>query len=1142
MRKAALILSVLWLGALMTMAQSREGARVAARSNVVAYDDEMGIMKAAYRESPYFMELVGRWNQRQTDSSIVYSRNLEVEKFWRDYRVFLNVRCGKACRVLLNGKLVGYSDDSRHWGEFELNGFLKYGRKNMLSIEAMKNPREALLERDDLSVGLNGEPYLLFKGDPNVSDMTLTADYDATTGLGTLTVDASVFCSKKKGKYYLEVEVWNPDGRTLDRMGSWVVFDKKSEATVSLTRSWNEVEPWSAETPKLYTAVLRLRNIDMEEEELVGARFGFRRVEVKEGLLTLNGKPLTLKGMTYGMEHTEGLAGQEKIRQDLATMKRSNINAVRTAKYSPMDPYFYQLCDEMGFYVVCDANLMPVSNQYQAVSTDKDYIPWFERRVENVYGRYKNHPSIVAWSLGESRDNGVCMGAAYKRLKEMEKSRPVIFSGADYSDNTDIIALNMPTEKVLRQSLEKTGDRPYIMLTSVNEDDFPLLETLWTRVEKNRNLQGGFVDRWPLIGSRLADLKNLYSPLDVHLSKVTIDEAEFMVYNRNDFLNFSNYLLEYTIFTNLRPSITAGDLPLAIDGGGVEMAKLRLPPVELQPGEEIFIRFDLQRRKASVIDPSLGTVVFPLPYKNAPKREFVNKPAVGSGLLKVDSMDVDNTRGLDIYNPELGIPSILFKTKEALIKGYYYSGYDLMDYSPVLQFGGHTDWQREVVAITHRSPDANTVCVDAMLQYKSSGRAMCDVRVTYTFFGTGDVVVDYTLSSTDAFRGDLAPQLMVNLAQRQDDDLIWFGLDREVCFSQRSSGVPGLYSEKMEKMNGATRQQVRWCANVKDDDNLYLALLGSPFTLKVDERKLALSPAADSKAFRLHLRGYCAVNIVNNFRGDTVYATDTLRQRPEDFYAVEMPVVKTGIVDPPQIKASEARFSQPLTVSITAHTKGDIRYTLDGTEPTEMSILYTNPIILTTTTVVKARVYGKDGNPSFTATRKFNYDYIVKTSFSQKPNTPFNVGVDTLLFDGEKGMVDNLSQGWLGFSGKGVNATVELSKRIDVEYITLRYAHAPEMWAFAPKTITIYLSEDGIDYGDTVNVEVPFDPTSVEENIPRVVEMRVPMGKKNVGFVKIDMQSIGIVPSWHRAKGLNPWLLMDEIEVGESTELLSEKN
>lgn len=1071
MRKRLLVLFLMSSCLGVSFAQKEGVSRLTARANVEAYEDETGIIKSTYWESPYYMEFTGRWNQKHTDSSIVYSREFDAEKFWKDYQVSLNVRGGRACRVILNNKVVGYGDDSRHWNEFSLNNFLKYGKINSLSIEMLKHPRAALLESKELTEGLNGDPYLLFKGDPNVADLTLVADYEALTSSGILSIDASVFNSKKKGKYYLEVEILAPQGHTVDRMGRWVVFDKTDNVQIDMTRTWSDIMPWTAESPNLYTAVVRLRDENMEVEEMVGARFGFRRVEVKDGLLLLNGKPVTLKGVTYGLNHTEGLSGRERMRQDLVTMKQNNINAVRTSRYSPMDPFFYHLCDEMGFYVVCDANLMPSSTQQQAVATDKEFIPLFENRVENLYGKYKNYPSIVAWSLGEGRDNGICMVAAYKRLTQLENSRPVIFAGADHAENTDVIALMQPTESALRQLLAKGSDRPYIMLSSVGESNFSTLENLWTLVENRRSLQGGFVNQWPLAGVKLADLKSLYAPFDVQLVKTTIDDAEFAVYNRNDFSNFSSYILEYTIFTNYRPSITAGDLPMAIDGGGVESVKLRMPPVDLQPGEEIFVRFDLERRGALFGSRQVGTKVFPLPYKSVAKKSFVN-----------GNKPVEDT-----------------------------------SFAPELRFVGHSDWNSEVVAVTRRAIDNQTLCVDAMLQYQSNGNPMCDVRATYIYYGSGDIVVDYTVAPTDAFRGTLLPQLIINTVQGQNDSMSWFGLDREVCFSRRGAGIPGTYKVSMKDIDESVRQQVRWCALQRGPDNLFVSLPDNPFVMAVHGTRLVLSPSTDSRKFRLHARRY------------------TSPHTSEEFYSVKMPQEKTGIVDPPRITAAEPRFSQPLTVTISAPSKGEIHYTLDGSEPSESSPLYSEPITLTTTTVVKSRVFGQDGSPSFTATRKFNYDYIVKTSFSQKPNTPFNVGADSLLFDGERSVIDDLQQGWLGFSGNGMTTTVELSKAVDIETVTLRYAHSPEMWAFAPQKVTLLLSADGTNYTDTLHVAIPFDPASEEFNSPQVVEIKVPVNKNGIGFLKVESRSIGAVPSWHRAKGLKPWLLMDEIEVSEVT-------
>lgn len=1067
MRKGLLIILALLCCHSFVWAQSTDGARLPARANVIPYDDEDAIVKGAYRESPYYMELSYPWRHETKDSALVSIREIEVEKYWKDYRVTLNVRSRYACRVFLNDKVVGYGDDSRHWNEFELNDFLKYGKKNVLKIESLRHPQGALLERDSCEngmlcqPGLNGIPYLVFKNDPGIADMTLVADYDAATAMGTLSIDASIFNSKKKGRYYLEVEIWDSQNHSFDRMGRWVVFDGKSEMVIDLSRSWTNVVPWSAENPCLYTAVLRLRDEDMEEEEVVGARFGFRRVEVRDGLLQVNGRPVTLKGIVFDDETDQ--PNRESLRRQLQGMKKNNVNAVRCV-LSPQLPDFYELCDELGLYVICDANLLPASSQQRVVATDKDFIPLFERRVENLYGRYKNYTSIIAWSLGDTRDNGICMGAAYKRLKAIEKSRPVIFSGADFSANTDIVAFLNPDQQQLRQATSKTGDRPFLVLSAPTEN----YDRLWQRVENTRTLQGAFV-RWDFLGG---ELKDLYSPFDVHMMKRNGDDVEFTVYNRNDFADFSNYILEYTIYTNRRANISGGDLPVAIQGGGVETVKLRIPPVKLEPGEELFIRFDLaQRQKGRVVSTShIGTVAFPLGEKNNQRRPFVN-----SGKVLADE-EIEN-----------------------FIK---------------LQFVGHEDWVAEKVAVSQRTPDASTACVDAMMQYLSEGTPMCYLRVTYSFFGTGDLMVDYTLSPTDAFRGTLRPRLVLDLTQHEGDSIVWFGLDRESRFYERTFGVPGTYRESRTDMNGTTRQQVRWCA-LQHDTSCYFAIIDKLCTMGIYGDSFYLTPEAGSRSFRLHMRLY------------------EKNERPEDFYVVEMPVVKTGIVEPPKITASELRFSQPLTVSITSQAKGDIRYTLDGSEPTEASMLYTKPLTLVATTVVKARVFVKDMPPSFTSTRKFNYDYIISTTFSRKPNTPFNVGTDTILFDGEKGSVSDLQQGWLGFSGSGVTATVALSKQVDIENLTLRFAHVPDNWAFAPRQVTVLLSTDGEHYTDTLQVAMPFDPASSDEKSPREVELRIPVMKAGIASLKIDLQTLSAVPDWHRAKGLKPWILMDEIEVSE---------
>lgn len=1060
-------------------AQPVQTAVLPARANIAAYDDENGILKSAYRNSPYYMELDEPWEQRQTDSSVLYTCQLNVEKVWKDYRVFLNVRCGRSCRILLNGKEVGYADDSRHWNEFFLSPFFKYGKNNTLTVEALNHSQGSLLEWEAFPVGLNGTPYLLFKTDPNIADYSFVADYDASTATGSISLDAAIFNSRGKGKYYLEVEIWDPRGHNYDRLGRWVVFNKKEIASVEIGRSWNDASPWSAESPMLYTAVLRLRSEDMEEIETVGLRFGFRRIEISEGLLQLNGKPLTIKGVVYDAGSSE--PSKELMRQELLMMKHNNINAVRTAGHSPLAPVFYELCDSIGLYVVCDANLLPLSTQHRVVATDKGFLPLFLRRVENLYGKYKNHSSIVAWSLGNSKDNALCMNAAYKRLKALDKTRPVLFAGAGQSPSTDVVALLKPSDKELRQLLGKPSDRPFLMISSVGKENFTHLEDLWTAVETYRNLQGGFVDAWPLPEAMLSDLKNLYSPFDVHLSKITRDDVEFNIYNRNDFADFSQYVLEYTLFTNLRSNISAGDLPVAISAGGVEGVKLPIPPVTLAQGEELFIRFDLAMRQ------KLGSRTSPrqIGIRVIPLQQMVTKETVGS-LPSIASE-------LQTSNKEFPQLSLLFS--------------------------GHEDWRTDTLGHNVRHLDGRTLCHDYMLRYSTpQGVEICDVRLTIAQFASGDILFDYTFAPVESgTRLSLRPMIVL---RQNADSITWYGLDRDVVFATRHSGLPATVTAPFAPMH---RQQVRWCALERGGERLFISVVDQQCDLDVSlqpSEVLRLTPynsrlKSNHSHLCLHLRSYRTGN-------------------PSDFYAMRMPDMQGNILEPPIISADASRFISPLTVTLqSSNPQAVIRYTLNGSEPDESSLLYSTPFTLTSTTVVKARQYAPDMPPSFTATRKFNYDYIVSTTFSRKASNPFNVGVDTLLFDGQTATVADLTQGWAGFSGGSLTATVQLSKPITVDNIILRYAHAPDNWAFVPEQITLLFSSDGQNYSDTIQYQSPFSPDDQDHRDPQVVEIKIPVLKQDVKYIQIISHSLPAIPAWHRAKGLKPWILMDEIVVSE---------
>lgn len=998
---------ILALAALMTTGVVSAQQPMAARANVTAYYDDAAVEKLAYRESPYYQELTGSWQQIRTDSSTRYSRELDVEKDWREFKVFLNVRGGREVRVLLNGQELGYEEDSRHWNEFLLDPALKYGKSNTLTIETMKHSRGALLEDSVLEEGMNGTPYILFKNDPNIADFSLVADYDVLTGAGSLTVLADVFCGKRKGKYYIEVEVWDSKGHVFDRMGRWVVFNGRSEELVEMSRMWTDITPWNAESPVLYTAVVRLRDEQMAEEETVGAKFGFRRVEVKDGQLLVNGKAVTMKGVVYGLEHTEGHAAREQMKNAVFAMKRMNVNAVRTARFSPVDPYFYELCDQYGLYVVCDANLLPLSEQHMAVATDREYLPLFERRVENLYGKYKNHTSIIAWSLGNSKDNGVCMTGAYRRLKAIDKTRPVIFSGADHGESTDIIAPSYPETNALKQDLAKQSSRPYLMMSTVDGEHFQGHQSLWQLVKKYRQLQGGFVDAWPLNKSMQNDLKHLYSPFGISVSKLTADEGEFVVSNNNDFNSFGQYTLEYNIYTPSRPNITGGELAVAVPAGGMDKVGMLIPDVKLRAGEDLYVQFDLKTRRSSRQewqqneDMGRGTVQLPLA-----------KAKRTSSMLHANSRPVQDS----LDNRDM-IPQKLF-------------------------FAGHEDWKAICVERQVRRLDATTLCIDQLYRYTSvENRPMCTVQSTYTLFGTGDVVVDYKIVPTVLKRSSpLQPVISIPYGL---DSLTWYGLDREVLFDTNHSGLMGIYGHVSDNLR---RRDVRWCAlHASEQPALFVEMLGDKCHMAASKKGVELQPS-NAKNLRLHMRLFT-------------------EGAPAEFAGCEFP-----------------------------HTAMELPIAVDTVRQTSLG-------------------------------------RIVSTTFSRKPNTPYNLGADTILFDGETGDVEDLSRNWLGFSGSNLQVLVKLSESTPVESITLRFAHNPSVWAFAPQSVSVSTSTDGTVFGPSQTVLPEFDPAVQDNATPQVVVMVVPIKDTQAEYVRVEFSPLPQLPAWHRGKGLKPWLMIDELEV-----------
>lgn len=1146
-----------------------EGIRMAPRANVVTYENENAIEKLRYEDSPYYLSLNADWHREEIDGHVSLSQDYEFPKEWSEYCLFVRFQAPSGYGLWIGDKLIGVSHDSKAYAEFDISAQVRYGKTARLSLRYAGDDDGALLEGAAICTP-RFDAALLLKPKLNIQDYTLTTRYIAASESGVYTLDADLFNFRKKGKCYLEVEVWDPQGHQVDKIGKWVFFGKRSEVSQPLSSTIAKAQPWSAEMPKLYTAVIRLYDEGMTLEDVVGTRFGFRTVTSDDGL-AVNGSLVTLKGVVVPPPPSLHTAEAVKhLRAQLMQMKQMNINAIRTLY--PYEERFYELCDELGFYVVCDANLFPTSSMGQAVATDNEYSDLFSDRMRSLYGQYKNHASIVAWSLGDSPDNGVCMSAAYHTMKSLDSHRPVLYTGAQYADNTDLIVPQACGIDVLSQYLAKNQSRSLLLLSygSAEGNNFGGMAPLWRKVVDHGRLQGGFyaAGDWATFAALpyAVELKYLYRPIDVTLTSTSIDAAEFTVTNRCDFRSLADYKLEYVICTNLKPHIVEGDVALSLKPGESKPLKLKIPKLMLYAGEELFIQFTLKQRVSTAAVPKntlLATFQYALPADNMPRQalaEYRQEPL---------QIEYDSLQQVHISNESI---ALIFDEKTGSISSYKYKGHELLREPLRLDFirrptpndrtdpNGTKQWQRygmgqmqcEVVATSCRRIDPGTVGVDVMLRYRTEAQGdLFEVRQTCLILQSGDVLVNNDITVSEQLKSIAKVGMRVGL-----DTLLheveWFGCDiesypdRHAAARIRQQTCPAgefayRYADPQESGN---RTQTRWLALKNASMGVYLDLIDTlcnfsvvplekaseGFDVSVDYRTTGIGGAYGGMTldeamlvknhryrFTFHMRPY-----------------DCMENDAQDFRRIIYPEVKSSILEMPVIGKNRERFDGPMTITITSkEPKSEIRYTLDGSTPTEKSLLYTKPFVIQNSTVVRARVFKKGESPSFVATRQFVFDYIVGCTFAHKPNTPYNKNYTRALYDGETGDVNDLSHGWLGFSGHEMQADLELGKSITLDGVVLRFAHVPDAWVFAPAEVLVSVSSDGQNYSRPQSAVILYNAASEEMNTTQLQVIHVPLHQRDVRFVRVVAKSIPHIPAWHRAKGLNPWIMLDEIQIDE---------
>jgi len=439
-----------------------------------------------------------------------YRHEFSVPDNWKERNIFIHFDGVESAFYLwINGKKVGYSEGSRTPAEFNITKYLKKG-KNLLAAEVYRWSDGSYLEDQDFwrLSGIFRNVYLFSVPKVHIRDFKVETDLDENYIDANLTVTTKLFNygTEKSRNDKIVISLYDRtnnivQNKILDEEQT-ILLHSQDESIMYLKAKIENPLKWSAENPNLYTLVLILKNDKEKITEILSAKIGFREVEMKNGQFLLNGKAILFKGVDRH-EHepaTGHYIDDASMIKDIKLMKQHNINAVRTSHY-PNDPRWYELCDEYGIYLIDEANIESHGMGYDPDVTLGNNPNWRKAhldRIERMYERDKNHPSVVIWSMGNEAGDGSNFMAASAWLHNHDKQRPVHYERALLQSHVDIYSLMYGSIDWLKKYAERYDNRPYILCEYAHAmgNSVGNLQDYWDVIEKYRVLQGGFIWDW----------------------------------------------------------------------------------------------------------------------------------------------------------------------------------------------------------------------------------------------------------------------------------------------------------------------------------------------------------------------------------------------------------------------------------------------------------------------------------------------------------------------------------------------------------------------------------------------------------------------------------------------------------------------
>lgn len=996
-----------------------------------------------------------------------YRTTFTVPDNWKGREVFLNLDGVESAFYLwINGQKVGYSENSYCTAEFDVTPYLKPG-ENVLAMQVFRFSDGSYLEDQDFwrLSGIFRDVYLYSVPKVAVNDFTFTTDLDEkyTDADFNLSLKLKGYAgAKSKDEYHAEVALFDKSGTAIFKeVTSKLKVSELGNNRLKFSKKVLNPLKWTAETPNLYTLSITLKDSKGLPVEYLSAQVGFREVEWKEGVLKVNGQRILFRGVNRH-EH-DPVSGRYVTRQsmieDIKLMKQNNINAVRTCHYTNT-PLWYQLCDEYGLYLCAEANL----ESHQFWSRFAQDTTWRESFLDRNAGNvepYKNHASIIYWSLGNETGFGQNHVAMSDWIHKNEPTRPVHYNPAGRDASVDIVAPMYPTVEGYAADA-RNDNRPVIMCEYAHGmgNSCGNLKEYWEPSYTLPRAQGGFVWDWVDQGflkkdkngntfiANSGDMNDPRSEAYVGFDGMVLadrtPQPELMEYKYiiqpmkitlSDLNSGKVKILNRYEFTNL--SILDGEWELLENGKSIQ--KGVVGKIDLNPGmeKEIVIPFTKPSLKKQ------SEYFLNLTFKLSNGTSWAEKGhTVAWEQLALPyiiernpySAKADNSFTLNESGDEIKVSgtnfSIGFNKKTGVLASIQNAGNEIIKQGPAaVLYRSPSDndemwWNRTAPAVYWRKAGFNHLKYEVKsIQGKKNGdhfdidvvtkvysdaiAHILDNKVAYSVFPNGDIFVrsrfEFAINPSDISNKELARIGMQMVLPAEFENYTFYGRGPGENYSDRNnatkvgeyqSTVTDQYFPYSRPQHTGNKTDVRW-ASLTNNDGIGIAVFGYPYlettAIHYGDNDL------DKKSFTEIVKRdevYFSIDAKQNGLGGASCGPGVLPAyilKLKDMgYTYRISLVNKGtdlsalmsespFLAPPVIYPTERMiYKGGKKIEIVSPLEGaEIRYTLDGSEPTEKSLLYKEPFHITSDCMVKAKTFKKGENPSVSVSHAFSIGEIL---------------------------------------------------------------------------------------------------------------------------------------------------------------------